>query len=191
MASVKASARALFAPELGGSYATWKARPLALTLVKYCTDAHTFFALRRFYASAEGRHAEALKQAAARRLVDSSDRGYERRPSSKLRAVDPALVREVRSGGGALTAGAGLYGVRSTAPVLAPAAAPAALEDSTRVAPARTTLVQSPRSYDDDDSDDYDNSFARESSFTRERYSPRDYTACDKDDCGYCGRCHY
>jgi hypothetical protein len=39
LAAVKRDARALFAPELGGSYDVWKARPLPAVLFEYCTDA--------------------------------------------------------------------------------------------------------------------------------------------------------
>ena len=46
MADVKARARALFAPELGGSYDVWMARPLDETLLEYATDVRFFHALR-------------------------------------------------------------------------------------------------------------------------------------------------
>ena len=45
MALVKQKAKQLFAPELGGSYSVWLARPLPQLLVEYATDVRFFHAL--------------------------------------------------------------------------------------------------------------------------------------------------
>lgn len=69
MASIKAKAKRLFAPEMGGSYAVWDKRPLDNRLKAYATDAATFFALRASYADAVALAPEALEAATLRRLA--------------------------------------------------------------------------------------------------------------------------
>ena len=97
MARVKAAARALFAPEHGGGYSVWRRRPLPDTLIQYCTDAHTFFALRATFSGAERAHGAALAAAVRRRLAASSRRDYETTAPDRLRAVDPLLVSDIRA----------------------------------------------------------------------------------------------
>ena len=95
LARYKSEAKSLFAPDLGGSYEVWKARPLPDVLLHYSTDARTFFALRRFYSAAEATHANALKAATQRRLVASSSVDYESRSPITARAVDEQLKNEI------------------------------------------------------------------------------------------------
>ncbi len=72
-------ARILSVPEYGGTYEAWRRRPLPGILLRYCTDAARFFALRAFYRPTEEAHAEALRLAAQGRLDESGDPGWEGR----------------------------------------------------------------------------------------------------------------
>lgn len=71
MSEVKAAARGLFAPELGGSYAAWLERPLSPTLLEYATDCRYFHAIRDSLAPAlAGPHVDAALADAVRRRID-------------------------------------------------------------------------------------------------------------------------
>jgi hypothetical protein len=113
MTRIKAEAKALFAPERGGSYEGWKVRPLDPILIEYATDAHTFFALRRYYSAAEEKYRSELERAVERRLVEASSVRYGIN-RDQCRQVDSTLKGEInakRSAGmGGYGRGAGGYG---------------------------------------------------------------------------------
>ena len=55
----------------------------------------------------------------------------------------------------------------------------------------RLTLKNEPIWLDDEREDYYDRCYDDDFEYNRERNDDFDFTACDKDDCGYCGHCPY
>jgi len=74
---VKEATVRLFSPELGGSYAVWKQRPLDPLLVEYCSDTRYLFALRASYALARQRLGGAFEYSAALSLAGAVERRLE------------------------------------------------------------------------------------------------------------------
>ena len=100
MAAVKARARAHFAPELGGSYDVWLARPLHDTLLEYATDVRFFHALRESLMGAASRanadaFAGALAAAVERRLADAEGLVFTSDDRDANVLVDAALLRDL------------------------------------------------------------------------------------------------
>jgi len=55
----------------------------------------------------------------------------------------------------------------------------------------RLTLENEHKWLDDEREDYYDRCYDDDYEYNRERNDDLDFTACDKDDCGYCGHCNY
>ena len=110
MAAVKARARALFAPEAGGDYGVWLARPLSDTLLEYATDVRFFHTLRESFAAAADRAlraaaaqhaaAAALGAAVARRLDDAQGLLFTSDDREANVRVDAALVGDLAAAAG-------------------------------------------------------------------------------------------
>lgn len=143
MARVKEAAKGEFAADKGGSYEVWERRPLLPSLLAYCSDARTFFALRATYSGAEAAFGAELLRAVQRRLDGiASAPAPLVRDAAAARAVDPLFLAEVGAkiqspegggGRGAAAGGAGGGGGAAAAPVESPtssfaAPAPAAAE---------------------------------------------------------------
>ena len=103
LAAVKAAALALFAPEAGGSYAVWKARPLPPVLVEYCTDSALFFSLKGSYYAAcpalAGALAPAVAAACERRLDFGCSEGFERAGKEACIGIDPLFLEDMAARG--------------------------------------------------------------------------------------------
>jgi exonuclease 3'-5' domain-containing protein 1 len=104
LARTKAAALALFAPERGGSYDVWRARPLPRVLLEYCSDAALFFSLRDAFDAtllrslgARGARAaaDALAAAADARLAFAHSDAFNKSDRDLLVAADPALVAAI------------------------------------------------------------------------------------------------
>jgi hypothetical protein len=70
----------------------WKQRPLPDVLLRYCTDATMFFALRTYYEQTELIYAEALQRAVQERLDDSCDPGFSSVEASLRQVADISLI---------------------------------------------------------------------------------------------------
>lgn len=101
---VKARAVQLFAPDRGGSYEAWKARPLPPLLVSYCTDARFMFSLHDSYGKWKGGRFETvfgdvLAAAAARRVDMACSPNYDALKADRDAMVlsDPVLLADAQA----------------------------------------------------------------------------------------------
>jgi exonuclease 3'-5' domain-containing protein 1 len=99
VAACKAASLHLFAPDYGGSYEVWKARPLPSILLEYCSDSRYFFTIRASYEAQWGRGATAaleppIAAATARRIDFSCTLGFSRNNRDVMIAADPLLIKE-------------------------------------------------------------------------------------------------
>jgi len=99
MAAVKSAARAMFAPERGGSYEAWLARPLPPVLVEYATDVRYFHAMWISLADAARGPppgvCSALERATVRRCAEALEPGFDGADREARVAVDALLAAEL------------------------------------------------------------------------------------------------
>jgi len=105
LAAVKAGALRLFAPEKGGTYSVWKARPLPAELLEYCTDSCLFFSLWASYVAevpalaAGGAFSAALDAAVARRLELAMTADWETADKQAVIGIDAAFLADLEARG--------------------------------------------------------------------------------------------
>jgi hypothetical protein len=104
MAQIKEAARNLFAPERGGSYAVWLARPLADTLIEYATDVRFFHTLEASLSSCGDCDTPAIAPAIAaateRRLELARGLAYRSGDRASNISVDDELMEVLYSANG-------------------------------------------------------------------------------------------
>lgn len=211
--AAKDSGRRLFAPECGGSYAVFDARPLSEAIVKYCVQDVLFMpGLRDVYCAklCDAWWAKIEAETAAR-IQLSQSAGYNGKgrhmalgPSAWMHWNPSLQERNVRTFQVFQPANPNAAGSSTLVSETPPSSAPPT--ESRVLEPVRQALMhrEAPQQLgasicDDDDDDDRHSAFG----FGRSPYSHygaydhdddndgwRDLTACDSE-CGYCGQCPY